>query len=454
MAVSLQSEEGKVLRRLIPLETYPKAAFEELCANISVEQVQEGYLFKRGDTDTALVYLLAGSVTLQAEGLIVEVIDAQSESARFALAHQIPRKIDAVTNGSVRVVRLDADLINNPPPVEYKEDTSYTIIEEADADSDDWLNVMLRMPLFHSLPPANLQKLLVAVTTVQAAESEVIIDAGAPVEHFYIITKGQCLRSRPGSSGSIERKMAAGDSFGDEYLILDMPSKEKMVALTGVTLVQMAKHQFFEQLIKPLLRQIDAGQARDLVNNNALMLDVRVKQQAEKAPLESGINIPFINLNNKINDLNKDRKIIACADEKTSMAAAFLLLRCGFDVYALSDGSILAEPEPEMPPPAVAAPDKILTPLSAKEEGKNNQENSSVLVVEEIKANPLLKALNPEAELRFLRTENQRLSAHNQQLEDKIRNLNLEKQKFAMRSQLLALQLKKMKELLAQYSKK
>ena len=449
MAVSLNSQEGKILRRLIPLETYPKAAFEELCLNISVEQVQEGYLFRRGDTDTALVYLLAGSVTLQAEGLIVEVIDAHSESARFALAHQIPRKIDAVANGTVRIVRLDADLVNNPPPVEYKEDNSYTIIEETDADADDWLNVMLRMPLFQSLPPANLQKLLVAVTTAQFAEGDVIIDTGAPVESFCIISKGQCLRTRPGSAGSIERRMPAGETFGDEYLILGIPSKEKMVALTGVTVIQMAKHLFFEQVIAPLLRQIDNDQARDLVNNNALMLDVRPKQQAEKAPLDSGINIPLMHLNNKISDLDRERKIIVCADEKTSMAAAFLLLKYNFDVYALSDGSILAEPEPEIAAPAVTVPEKALPPLALVEE-----KGKQVPVAEEIKASPVSKALNPEAELRFLRSENQRLSAHNQHLEEKIRNLNLEKQKLAMRSQLLVLQLKKLKEIMVQYSKK
>jgi CRP-like cAMP-binding protein len=40
--------------------------------------------------------LIRGEVILQAEELIVEVITAESESARFALAHQIPGKIDAV----------------------------------------------------------------------------------------------------------------------------------------------------------------------------------------------------------------------------------------------------------------------------------------------------------------------------------------------------------------------
>ena len=193
MAVHSNSEESRILRQLIPLATFPNHVFKDLCDNITVEQVQDAVIFKRGDTNTDLVYLLNGSVTLQAEGLVVEVISSESESAKFALAHQIPRKIDAVANGLARIVRLDAQTVNNPPPAIFQEDSGYTVIDETVEDSDDWMTTVLRLPLFQSLPPANLQKILSSLQTSQHAPGEVIVSTGSAVDYFYIIQKGQCL---------------------------------------------------------------------------------------------------------------------------------------------------------------------------------------------------------------------------------------------------------------------
>ena len=147
MAIHSNSEESRILRQLVPLATFPSDAFKELCANLTVEQVQDAAIFKRGDTNTDLVYLLDGSVTLQAEGLVVEVVTSDSESAKFALAHQIPRKIDAIANGVARIVRLDAHTANNPAPAVYQEDQGYTVIDESFEESDDWMTAVLRLQI-------------------------------------------------------------------------------------------------------------------------------------------------------------------------------------------------------------------------------------------------------------------------------------------------------------------
>jgi len=102
MAVDVNSEDGLIIRKLIPLATLPGARFNALCAEMTVEETQDGFLFKKGDVSPQLVYLISGEVTLQAAGLVVDIIAAGSDSAKFALAHQIPRKIDAVANGRVR----------------------------------------------------------------------------------------------------------------------------------------------------------------------------------------------------------------------------------------------------------------------------------------------------------------------------------------------------------------
>ena len=102
MPIDIQSEEGQIIRRLIPLSTLPINQFESLCSKVTVEVADaSSFLFKTSDTDSDLIYLIEGSITLQSSELKIETIQSGTESSRFALAHQIPRKIDALANTSV-----------------------------------------------------------------------------------------------------------------------------------------------------------------------------------------------------------------------------------------------------------------------------------------------------------------------------------------------------------------
>jgi len=58
----------------------------------------------------------------------------------------------------VRFLRLDADIVNNPPLLVYKEDNSYMVIEEAEDDSGDWMTALLRSPIFQRLPLLTYKK--------------------------------------------------------------------------------------------------------------------------------------------------------------------------------------------------------------------------------------------------------------------------------------------------------
>ena len=64
--------------------------------------------FEQGDTDPENVYLLDGRVTLLSDNTAVETIDAGSETARFPLAHQLPRTQTARAYNKVRIARIDS----------------------------------------------------------------------------------------------------------------------------------------------------------------------------------------------------------------------------------------------------------------------------------------------------------------------------------------------------------
>ncbi|MDV3242069.1 MAG: Crp/Fnr family transcriptional regulator, partial [Methylocaldum sp.] len=107
MPPALSASDAQELRRLIPLNTLSDSRFEQLCSQIRIDEAPKGsILFRQGETKNEFVYLLSGTISLQAGGVEMDSISGGTDTARFALAHQIPRKVSAVANDTVRYVRI------------------------------------------------------------------------------------------------------------------------------------------------------------------------------------------------------------------------------------------------------------------------------------------------------------------------------------------------------------
>ena len=441
MAIHSNSEESRILRQLVPLATFPSDAFKELCANLTVEQVQDAAIFKRGDTNTDLVYLLDGSVTLQAEGLVVEVVTSDSESAKFALAHQIPRKIDAVANGVARIVRLDAHTVNNPAPAVYQEDQGYTVIDESFEESDDWMTAVLRLPLFQSLPPANLQKILISLKTSQYSAGDVVIAEGSDVNYFFIIQKGQCLLARKALDEEFELRLSAGDSFGEEYLITGRPAQETITALSDISLIQLEKKHFITQIKTPSIQYVDHEAIPGVPGNGSVLLDVRLPHHFENQNLDGSANIPLMSLRLRLAEIPKDKQIIVvCADGKASEAAAFLLHKNKCNAVVLKDGMGIEEPDDELT--SQACPEAQQTIVQGQPYNPSDE------------TMPAASAESINGDLESLRAENAKLMLRNRELEEKNAALQAEKERAENQCQLLTQQLERLKEILGRLTKR
>lgn len=342
MAVDIQSEEGRVIRQLIPLATLPFNRFEALCGRFVVEGAEDGqFLFRRGDADGDLFYLLQGSVSLQIDGLKIETIKAGSDSARFALAHQIPRKVNAVANGRIRFLRLNADMMKSAQDIPYEESESYMIVDES-ADNDDWMTTLLKSPIFRVLPPANLQKILMSLQEICFKAGDVVIAQGEPGDFYYIIKKGQCLISRkpaPNAKDIRLGQLADQDTFGEDALISGEPRNVTITALTDMTLLRLGKEQFVTLIKQPALKYIGYPEAQELVAKGADLIDVREPDEYKHNHLAYSINVPFFSLRMHLKALNRHHPIIVvCRNGKTSETAAFVLLRHKFNALILKGG--------------------------------------------------------------------------------------------------------------------
>lgn len=349
MAVDVNSEDGLLIRKLIPLATLPNIQFAELCAAVTVEKILDGVLFKKGDVDSRLVYLLSGEVSLQAQGLVVETIASSSVAAKFALAHQIPRKVDAVAKGWVRFLKLDAQSAYTQFDTVYPEDNDYMVIEEPEGDPDDWMTALLRSPIFQRLPPANLQKILMGLETVDVRPGEIIVEQGGVGDYYYLIKSGHCLLTRKPSPNAKEIKLAQlgkGDTFGEDALLSDVPRNVTVTAMTDVVLFRLNKAQFVSLIKEPSLKFVSYNEMQELLSRGAILLDVRSQDEYDIWHLDGSINAPFFTLRMQVKTLSREKPVVVvCENGKVSEAAAFLLLRNKIKAIILHGGMENIAPE-------------------------------------------------------------------------------------------------------------
>lgn len=448
MAVDVNSEDGLIIRKLIPLVNLPGGQFAKLCAEMTVEEIQDQPLFKKGDVDPRLIYLLRGELALQAEGLVVEVISANSESARFALAHQIPRKIDAVANGSVRFLRLGADIVNHSEPLVYKEDNSYMVIEEPEDDPDDWMTTLLRSPIFQRLPPANLQKILISLESVPFNKGDTIVAQGEAGDYYYLVKSGKCLLTRKPSPNAKDIKLGelgSGDTFGEDALLSDEPRNVTVTALTDINVLRLDKSRFITLIKNPALKFVDYAELREALSRGAILLDVRAPDEYAARHLSDSINMPFFTLRMQLKTLSREKPVIVvCSNGKASEAAAFLLLRHKFNAIILKGGMEGVPSEGESKAALFDIDDGIETLVGQPEDF--HQDKQVEQIEDQLPSSP---DNNLVYQVRFLKTENDTLRKMNNQLNDKCMRLEIEKDDAEKHCRMQQKQIDKLTQMLA-----
>ncbi len=345
MSVNPLSEEGQFIRQLIPLSTLPAEHFDVLCKKISVEKAKQNtFLFKRNETNSEFVYLIDGSIRLQSDNLSVETVDSDSESAKFALAHQIPRKIDAYTLSAVRYLRIDSHTLHAATHNSHKqEENNQMTINQSETDNNgDWMTALLKSPIFSALPPANLQQIVMSLKEVQFNKGELIIKQGEPGDYYYLIKKGQCLISRKPSANAKEIKLAKlhpHDTFGEDSLLSGELRNVSITALTDVSLIRLDKERFLSLIKEPSLNFISYKEIPEAIIQGAVLIDVRLPDEYKAYHLSESINVPFFSLRVHLKSIDKRKPVIVvCENGKASEAAAFLLLRNRIQTQILEGG--------------------------------------------------------------------------------------------------------------------
>ena len=177
------------LRTLVPLRTLDDEAFARLLENAQLQTLRrDEVLFRQGDTEQVSYYLLDGSVAMLSGEHVVDMLNARSESARFPIAHLLPRKHTVRAAGAVKVALLDSRQVSQLLAEAHK--VEYQVADVLEADSGDWMGLLLQSPLLQQLPAANIQRVMMNVDQVEVHAGERVIRQGDPGDYYYMLVKG------------------------------------------------------------------------------------------------------------------------------------------------------------------------------------------------------------------------------------------------------------------------
>ena len=341
-----------LLKTLVPPQSLNHENFQELAQQAVVEDLPAGRdVFKKGDMDRKTVYLLDGELELRNDTGIAAVLRGGSKESKHPIANQQPRQVTAKAKTKVTVVRFDTDLLDilltwdqlsgiEVSDISMDSGPSGGNASEA-GSSGDWMTRILQSKAFLRIPPANIQHMFMRLHEMPVKANQVIVKQDDDGDYYYIICHGKCKVARASASGSrvTLAQLGDGDAFGEEALLSEGKRNATVIMETDGLLMRLSKDDFNHLLKEPMLKEVDLEQAKAMVKQGAVLIDVRMESEHKAGSIKGSINIPLFMVRMKSESFDSNKRYICyCETGRRSQAAAYIMSEAGYDSHVLKGG--------------------------------------------------------------------------------------------------------------------
>ena len=336
--------DSQKLRRFVPLSEISHDNFIELANNITIESLAASKkLFSRGDQNDISYYLLNGEIDFIDNDGNKTTLTSKSKKCRFPLDQNNPRQTTAISKTEIQYFSINKNLLDVLLTWDQNKNYIVSEINDAEVDDNDWMTQLLKLDIFHTIPPANIQAIFQRIQSVPVKKDDVIINQGDKGDFYYIIKSGSCRVMRNAEeTGNKELKIAdieAGNSFGEDALITDNPRNATVIMNADGVLMRLAKNDFLEQLKEPVIKSVNYADAETMIEDGAIWLDVRLPSEYQNKKISNSINIPLFLLRLNASKLSKEKKyVVYCDTGSRSASATFILNERGYNAYLLEGG--------------------------------------------------------------------------------------------------------------------
>lgn len=338
---------------LVPIKALNPDHVTELAEKSEVCLVRKGTeIFTQGDDVTHIIYVLAGHVELLKDDVATKRVKGGSKMSKLPLEQGKKYQHTARALTDLKYIKVDPDDLDMM--LSWNQSGGYEVQDiqgEESENEGDWMSKLLQAKIFHRIPPANIQSIFMRLETQHYKAGEAVISQGDEGEHFFLIRQGRCQvtrKTRKNPEGVVIATLGPGDNFGEEALISGGKRNASVVMDTDGVLMSLPKTDFLELLNEPLLKWITFDDAKTLVPDGAVWIDVRLPQEYKTHHIKGSVNIPLPLIRMKFDKLDpKHRYLLYCDTGRRSSIATYLLSQNGFDAFVLQ-GSIESVPAAEM----------------------------------------------------------------------------------------------------------
>lgn len=340
---------SNVLNRLEPIRGLSESRLRELAGLCRPEKFPIGSDPLRSTSASGqFFYLITGELsTLLSDGSR-RVMVGGCDMANWPIGYQTVFPLSSKAITEVEILKVDFDLLDIM--MTWDELASAANGKPLSQKAADWstmtgaFNVQaLTSGCLAQLPPAHIHELLARFERIKTKKGQVIIRDGEIGDSYYLIESGRCEVSKSvGGAQIVLAQLRAGDGFGEEALVAEVPRNATVTMKTDGVVLRLAKPDFIELLRAPLLRAIEFDEAaRKVACGDALWLDIRYAAEFAQDGLPGALNIPLNEIRSAFDLLSKDKEyIVYCHSGRRSSAAAFLLAQYGLKAVWLNGGLV------------------------------------------------------------------------------------------------------------------
>ncbi len=332
-----------ILKALIPFNQLPEDQQNTLEEKGQFMRLSENsMLFKRNTREEFCYWVVSGSVELVAEDHSISTVEAGSLEAKSALDNVVPHNRTAVATSDAVVFKMSRPVVELMIALVKSDHYVVSDVEDTLEAESDWMSGLLSSPVFQFVPPANIAKLFATFEEISMTAGEAVITQGETGKFFYVIQSGTAkVEQEIGGINRVLANFGIGASFGEDALISDVPRNATVTMTSPGTLMRLSKENFDHLLQAPVMSQLETADADSMINNGEVQtqfLDVRNSEEYQGTAIPNCLNIPLLQLRDRVNELDPNTTYITrCDGGKRSQLAAFILNSKGIGAYVLRE---------------------------------------------------------------------------------------------------------------------
>lgn len=331
------------LAKLYPLENLRAETLAQLAEEaVLVEYGKGETVFREGDIDEQTLYLLEGEVNGTYTDGRVKSTSAQSLQGRYPIGDSQPRRFTATVGSKVAtVVRFERRFLEKI--ITWDQLTRGENFQHFDPspEGNRWVFRLLQSRAFHKLPTGNIERMFRRFEEIHVKAGDVIVREGQEADYFYVIKEGAAQVSKylDGTESTVAY-LRRGDCFGEDALLANTSRNATVTMSQDGRLMRLGRKSFEEVLKPPVVDWLTPGQASVMARQGATIIDVRLPAEHEQRAIKDSVNVPLYRLRESFADgyARDGRYIVYDNTGERAAAAAFILTRLGFTVYALQGG--------------------------------------------------------------------------------------------------------------------